>query len=74
MDHPHRDAFFVGVEPREIRLGADGRERLAVDGGPVCDVFKGHERRSGLSRFRMCAGDRLLWVGASRAVPDVIRS
>ena len=40
VDQPHHDARDVLGEPRQVRLGADRRERLPVDLGGVADVVE----------------------------------
>ena len=40
VDQPHHHPRDVVGEPREVRLGADRRERLPVDLGGVADVVE----------------------------------
>ena len=40
VDHPHHHARDIVGEPRQVRLGADRRERLPVDLGGVADVVE----------------------------------
>ena len=68
VDHPDRDLADVGGQPREVRLGADGGEGLAVDRRAVLLVLDTRCSRSCSSvrhRARRCGAGR---YGGVRAV------
>ena len=44
VDHPNGDTLFIGGEPRQIGLGADGGKAFQIDRGTVGLVGVGHSK------------------------------
>ena len=81
MDHPHGDLLLVGIEAREIRLGADDGEGALVDRGAVLFVCVAPFPFPSLPRPRTClhcaitaAHVSACATGLSLTVPSCTRS